>query len=282
MNGRPRIVFLIPIASSRVIKNWQLACSYLRQTINSIFNSSNGNFCVVMAGHEAPDFDLPRDSRFKFLSLDHPLPAQGDGFWVAAMRDKRTKLAAAWDYARSAWNPNYVMKVDWDDLVSSRLVDWLVAAKDEPGYRITDGWLWCSGARHVMQRSETFDLVCGTCLIIKGELADSRGPFLNSMDGVRLDEAALKIERADNRSLVPGAGMGTLLLNDSHGRAESQFRYLGQQLGVVPFRAAVYRIQNSQSVSGRGFKIHSLRYFLGGLRRTRFITTKLRKEFMLE
>jgi hypothetical protein len=281
MNKKPRIVFLIPIASSRVMKNWPLACSYLRQTIESIFNSSNGNFCVVVAGHEAPDFDLPPDPRFKFLSLDHPIPSREDDFWRAAMRDKMTKLGAAWNYAKSTWNPDYVMKVDWDDLISSKLVDWLATAKDEAGYRVKDGWLWSSGSRHLIQRSETFDLICGTCLIIRNELADQRGPFLNSMDGIKFDAASLEFEAANNRSLIPGAGIGTLLLNDNHGRAEAQFKYLGHQLGVVPFKAAVYRVQNSQSVSGRGFQIHSLRSLLGGIRRTRFITSGLRREFNL-
>ena len=41
---------------------------------------------------------------------------------MAAVKDKMIKLAAAWDYAKCTWNPQYVMKVDWDDLVSSRLV----------------------------------------------------------------------------------------------------------------------------------------------------------------
>ena len=38
--------------------DWEVACSHLRQTLKSVQNSSNGNYCVVVAGHEAPDFDV--------------------------------------------------------------------------------------------------------------------------------------------------------------------------------------------------------------------------------
>ena len=281
MNERPRIVFLIPILSRRRVKDWHLACAYFKQTLSSIFNSTGGNYYVVVAGHEPPDFQLPQDPRFKFLSLDHPLPSQETGYWFAAIKDMLIKVGAAWNYAKSTWNPQYVMKVDADDLVSSRLVDWLNTAEEAAGYRIKHGWVWNSGSRRIIKCSESFDLVCGTCLIIRSDLADSQGPFLNSMDGIKLDEAGKRIEATDNRSLVPGAGMGSLLLNDNHGRAEAQFRYLGHQLAIVPFRAAVYRVRNPQSVSQRGYHIHSFRWLLGSIRRTRFITKSLRREFML-
>lgn len=281
MMSNPRIVFLIPIASRRVVKDWPLACSYLRQTLNSIFNSSNGNFCVVVAGHEAPGFDLPPDSRLKFLSLEHPLPSQNDGHWTAAVRDKMIKLAAAWHYAKSAWNPQYAMKVDWDDLISSRLVDWLVAAKNEAGYRITQGWIWRSRSRYFIQHTEQFDRFCGTCLIIRSDLADKVGPFLHSCDGAKLNEAGLRLEASDAYSLIPGAEPGTLLLNDSHIRAEAQFAYLGQKLANVPFNAAVYCIGHGNNLSGLFHRTHSLRMLLGRIRRTRLITANLRREFQL-
>jgi hypothetical protein len=280
-NQRPRIVFLIPIASPRVVKDWQLACAYFKQTLSSIFNSTGGNYCVVVAGHELPDFQLPQDPRLKFLSLDHPLPSQEDGYYLAAVRDKMIKLGAAWNYAKSTWNPQYVMKVDWDDLVSSRLVDWLNTAEDEAGYYIKSGYVWNCGSRYLIQITETFGLVCGTCLIIRSDVADCVGPFWNATNGATVDENTRQIERTDNRSLIPGPGSGTILLNDDHGRAEAQFSYIGYKLGIVPFRAAVYRVQNRASVSQRGFKIPTMRFLLGHIRRTRLINDKLRREFRL-
>jgi len=277
MDKQPRIVFLIPIASSRVVADWHLTCSYLQQTLRSIFNSSNGNFCVVVVGHEVPDFELPKDSRFRFISLDHPIPSQTKISYDDKVRDKMTKLAAAWIYTKTMWNPQYVMKVDADDFISSKLVDWLASAKDEAGYYIRRGWLWNLGSRYFIKHTEHFDELCGTCLIIRSDLADRSGPFLNTTDEARR-------QVFDNRSLVPGAGTTTLLLNDAHQHAEAQFKYLGHQLVTVPFSAAIYRIGNPMSMAKTGLRsqIHSVRYLLGGIRRTKFITGCLRREFMLE
>jgi len=282
MSRRPRVVFLIPLASARVVRDWHLACAYFKQTLASVFNSTVENYCVVIVGHEAPDFSLPQDPRLKFLSLDHPLPSQEGGYWVAAVKDKMIKLAAAWEYAKCTWNPQYVMKVDWDDLVSSRLVEWLVSAEDEAGYRIKHGWIWRPTLPHLIQRTEQFDRSCGSCLIIRSDLADRTGPFLNSCEGAKFDEVTQQIEATDLHSLVPSAATGTLLLNDTPSRAEAQFAYLGQRLATVPFSAAVLRTGHGNNASGRHNRIQTLRMFLGWLRRTRLVTPTLKKEFMLD
>jgi hypothetical protein len=276
MENRPRVVFLIPIASARAVADWHLGCSYLRQTLASIFNSSNGDFRVVVAGHETPDFELPKDPRFKFISLPHTNHSEAFNTYADKQRDKMAKLSAAWNYAKATWNPQYVMKIDWDDFISSKLVDWLSTAKDESGYCIKDGWFWESGSRLLIQQTEKFDERCGSCLIIRHDLADLQGPFL-TLQG----EGGHRI--IDHRSLVPGAETSSLLLNDCHNRAEAQFGYLGHQLAIVPFRAAIYRIRSTISMSQTGMvtKIHSLRWLLGRIRRTRLITPSLRREFCL-
>ena len=101
MHNKPRVAFLIPIASHRTTKNWHLACGYFKQTLSSVINSKDPNYCVVVVGHGPPEFQLPNDARFKFLSLDHPVPSKGNGYWLPAIKDKLIKLAAAWSYAKS-------------------------------------------------------------------------------------------------------------------------------------------------------------------------------------
>jgi hypothetical protein len=236
---------------------------------------------VVVAGHEAPDFELPADARFKFLQLDHPLPSRENGHYLAAVKDKLINLAAAWNYAKSTWSPEYVMKLDWDDLVSSRLVSWLKSARGEPGYLIRHGWVWRSGSRHVIQCTEYFDRVCGSCLIIRSDLADRTGPFLTEVEGAVLDQTARQFATDDQYSLVPGSGTGTLLLNDNHQRYAAQFAYLGHRLETVSFNAAVCRIHEDNAGGGESGGTQTMRMFFGRIRRTRFITPDLKKEFML-
>ena len=283
MSDMPSVVFLIPFASRRRKSKWEIACAHLRQTLKSIQNSTNGNYRVVVAGHEAPDFDVGFDSRFYFLSLHHPVPSH-ENYHVSLELDKLTKIAAAWEYAKLTWNPKYVMKLDADDFISSRLVDWLDNANDEAGYLIKYGWLWRSESRYLIQRTEYLDRLCGSCLIIRSDLADKNGPFLTSMEGVSLDEASVKFAASDHYSLVPGSGISTLLLNDSHQRYAAQFAYLGHKLFSLPFSAVVYRTGNPDSTSRFGGfwrPIYTLRMLVGSIRRTRFITQRLRREFML-
>ena len=280
----PSVVFLIPFASRRRKSKWEIACAHLRQTLKSIQNSTNGNYRVVVAGHEAPDFDVGFDSRFYFLALNHPFPSH-DNYGVAVRLDKLTKIAAAWNYAKLTWNPNYVMKLDADDFISSRLVDWLGDANGEAGYLIKHGWFWHSGSRYLIQRTEYLDRECGSCLIIRSDLADKQGPFLTTVEGVPLDEASSRFAASDHYSLVPGSGISTLLLNDSHQRYEAQFSYLGHKLSSVPFSAVVYRTSNPDNITGIDggkLRICTLRMLIGRIRRTRFITKSLRREFMLE
>jgi hypothetical protein len=236
---------------------------------------------VVVAGHEPPNFQLPQGPKFKFLSLDHPLPSQEGGYYLAAVKDKLRKLEAAWEYARSTWNPDYVMKLDWDDLVSSQLVDWLASAQDEAGYLIKHGWVWLSGSRFLIQRTEYFDRHCGSCLIIRSDLADRTGPFLTLVEGIALDEAGRRFAARDNYSLVPGSGVTTLLLNDSHQRYTAQFSHLGHRLATVPFKAAVCRIDHGNNAAAQTPSAETVRMFLGRIRRTRLITRRLKKEFMV-
>ena len=280
--SRPRVVFLIPFASRRTKSRWDIACADLRQTLKSVHNSTSESYCVVVAGHEPPDFNIETKAKACFLSVDHDIPRHQNAV-VSGRLDKLAKIAAAWNYAKSTWNPHYLMKLDADDLISSRLVQWLENFGREPGYLMKHGWLWQSGARHLLQFTEYLDRVCASCLIIRSDVADQEGPFLTEVEGIQLNEASLNFAASDHYSLVPGSGTSTLLLNDSHQRYAAQFAYLGHKLSTLPFRAVIYRKGNPDSNSaaletGRP----SLRMILGTIRRTKLMTTTLKREFALQ
>ena len=280
--SRPRVAFLIPFASRRTKSRWDIACADLRQTLKSVHNSTSESYCVVVAGHEPPDFNIETKAKACFLSVDHDIPRHQNAV-VSGRLDKLAKIAAAWNYAKSTWNPHYLMKLDADDLISSRLVQWLENFGREPGYLMKHGWLWQSGARHLLQFTEYLDRVCASCLIIRSDVADQEEPFLTEVEGIQLNEASLNFAASDHYSLVPGSGTSTLLLNDSHQRYAAQFAYLGHKLSTLPFRAVIYRKGNPDSNSaaletGRP----SLRMILGTIRRTKLMTTTLKREFALK
>ena len=276
-----RVAFLIPFASRRIKSKWDIACAHLRQTLKSVQNSTSESYCVVVAGHEAPDFNFESNARFCYLSVDHAISNHEDPV-VRGRLDKLAKIAAACNHATAAWNPQYVMKLDADDLISSKLVHWLENFGGEPGYLIKHGWVWRSGAGHVFQSTEYLDRVCASCLIIRSDIAEQEGPFLTGVEGTRLNEAGLTFAITNQYSLVPGSGTSTLLLNDSHQRYAAQFAYLGHRIATVPFKAVVYRTGNPESNSA-ALKTErpTLRMRLGAMRRTKLITNSLRREFGL-
>jgi len=282
VTNEPSVVFLIPFASRKVRTNWPAACKYLQQTIRSIRNSASQNYRVVIAGNEAPEVDLEFDSKVHFVSVNNQFPSHANAR-TAQRLDKLIKIGTAWTHAKSKWQSKYVMKLDADDFISSRLVGWLDVNGTEGGYLIRHGWLWHSGARYLIQRTEYVDRVCGSCLIIRSDLADRTGPFLTEADGVALGPEGSSFAMRDHYSLVPGSGITTLLLNDTHQRYGAQFLYLGHELHMLPFDGLIYRVSADSLAGLTGDRTHkfNLRMCLGAIRRTRFITQSLRNEFML-
>ena len=282
MNEEPIIVFLIPFASRNLRTNWTTVCNYLQQTIRSIRNSANQNYRVIVAGNEEPPLEKGCDDKVHFLPVNNQFPSHLAAR-AAHRSDKVAKIGAAWTYAKSKWQPKYVMKLDADDLISSRLIGWLDANGTETGYLIRHGWLWHSGARYIIQRTEYLDRVCGSCLIIRTDVADRAGPFLTEAEGVALGPASSSFAMRDHYSLVPGSGTTTLLLNDSHQRYAAQFSYLGYRLHTLPFGGVVYRVSSDSIAGAAGDHTHNLsfRMRVGAIRRTRLITHRVRNEFML-
>lgn len=260
MTEKPSVVFLIPFASRQVRANWSIACKYLQQTLRSIRNSASQNYQVIVAVNEEPELEPGFDGKIHFLPVN-----------------------TAWSHAKSKWQPKYVMKLDADDFISSRLVGWLDDNGTEAGYLIRHGWLWHSGARYLIQRTGYIDRVCGSCLIIRTDVADRAGPFLTEAEGMALGPTGSSFAMRDHYSLVPGSGTTTLLLNDTHQRYAAQFSYLGYELHTFPFDGLVYRVSSDGIAGVTGDRTHkfSLRICLGAIRRTRFITQKFRNEFML-
>jgi hypothetical protein len=173
------------------------------------------------------------------------------------------------------------MKLDADDFISCKMVDWVDRFATDPGYLIRHGWIWKSGEKHFIQKTESLDRICGSCLIIRNDLADIEGPFLTEVEGHTLDAESSKYAAADHYSIVPGSGITSLILNDSHQRYESQFRHLGYQLFTFPFHAVVYRDGNLDSIGLGNRHKETLRMHLGKIRRTRLLTNKLRIEYKI-
>jgi len=265
------VTFIIPIACRNFVLSWDLACKYLSQTVGSILNSIDPRFAVVIVGHESPMDYLPKDSRLHFLRLSDSTPKAEDKNLQSISRDWMGKMKLGREYANTQLPSQYIMRMDADDFLSNRVVGFLSRNSDKAGFRISDGWAWTSDSRFFIQQLDHFDrLWCGSSIIMKTEIADLKLDIYDLSERMSfLDEAQLGSER-------------TLFTNEYHSFSDKAFKLNSIDISRMPFRAAIYRVANVNSMAQRNFKkIYSLRFLVGKIRRIRFLTPKLRKEFAL-
>ena len=66
---------VIPLKSKKISRDWNVTSGTLERTINSVLAQTDGDFIVVVAGHDKPEFmDGLSDKRIRFVSVDFPIP----------------------------------------------------------------------------------------------------------------------------------------------------------------------------------------------------------------
>jgi hypothetical protein len=178
------------------------------------------------------------------------------------MIDKWTKLAHGLVVTRSL-QPDFVMLMDADDLVSCRLAAFANANKTSNGWIFRKGYFWRQGARW-MQYTDQFN--CGTNAIVSSRLIKF------PMD------------------VVPASIQECVILKNGHMTIEQALREQGTPLEPLPFPGAVWFFGHGDNWSFQaegGFRRwYGLRHWLGSLRlrslrRWRFLYPSLKREFGL-
>ncbi len=251
--------------------SWDTACSYLKQTIGSLLNSVDPRLAIVIVGHESPEECLPIDERIHFLSIPHPAPRSENKTTATVARDWISKLELGFSFVKKHLPSDYVMRMDADDFLSNKMVGFLAQNTGVPGFRIANGWVWNSKDRIWIQKTEKFDLLCGSSIVLRTDIAEKH---------FSIDQVCNPIP-----DIIANGELGlkrSLITNEIHACAGNAMALHGFEIVPVPFAAAVYRVGNVNSVAQRSTKqIHSLRFLLGRLRRLRLLTPSLRKEFAL-
>ncbi len=263
------VSFIIPFASQAYAKDWNLACNHLRQTVRSLLNSEDSRLGIVVVGNDHPGETLPPDDRVHFISAPMCGGLGKLRDTATMVRDQVTKMEIGWKYVQKYLPSRYVMRMDADDLLSRKVVGYL-AKEDKPGYRVSDGLIWNSEDRWFIEKTEKFDLLCGSSNVFRFDVAG------NPVDLSRLlDPVPDHILAA-----IPGLRC-TLITNRFHAYAGKAMALSGLQIDRLPFGAAVYRVGNLNSEMQRNTKSHSLRFLLGRIRRLRLITHSIKTEFSI-
>lgn len=263
------VSFIIPFASRAYAKNWDLACLHLNQTLKSILNSEDSRLAIVVVGNDHPGNSLPSDHRVHFTTAPFPEGIGNLRDTATMVKDQVFKMKIGWEYVQQHLPSKYVMRMDADDLLSRKVVGFL-ARENKPGYRVSDGWVWNSGDRLFIEKTERFDLLCGSSNVFRFDVAG------NPVDIQKIcDPLPEHVKVA-----IPDL-MSTLLTNRFHAFAGKAMELNGLKIEKIPFQAAVYRVGNLNSEMQRTVKSHSLRFFFGRVRRLRFLSPSIKNEFRI-
>jgi hypothetical protein len=167
--------FGITLKSRQVCASWNATQAILRRTVCSIA-ALGQNVKILIACHEPPDLDLPNVT---LLPVDLPIPRTVD----EKKQDQFLKYFAL-GMAFKELGGGQFMAMDYDDLISCDLLNYVMAHPDPNGYLFSYGWVWEEQkrrlfpipfqehednalkrfvAKRLLHLDYRFDLVCGTC-----------------------------------------------------------------------------------------------------------------------
>ena len=176
------VVFVVPVKSAQISTNWKVFSVLVDRTMRSICQQTSSNFKVVVACHEIPeidfshpaiefvqvDFSPPTDEAIRAVTNDDPKNYRN----AAKEADKAKKIMTGIAHGRQ-YNPSHFMVVDADDCISRDLVDFV--EKDggkTAGWYFKKGYIYNEGSRIIFLNKNTFNVLCGTCIMIKSEYVD--------------------------------------------------------------------------------------------------------------
>lgn len=171
------VVFIVPIKSEKVSSNWRVFSLLVDRTMRSIASQTSANFRIVAVCHEIPDIPFEHPS-LEFLQVDFPPPTDEaiqaetsedpKNYRNAAKEaDKAKKIMAGISHA-GQYKPDHFMVVDADDCISNKLVAFVESQpQDIPGFYFKKGYIYNEGSSLIFLNKNTFNVLCGTCIIIK-------------------------------------------------------------------------------------------------------------------
>lgn len=224
-----QLTFIIPVRHHQSVQGWSGVCDRLSITLQSIAAQSTNNWqCLVVANREAELPVLPKG--VTAIRVDLPLtvlPIQSQNpqaFYDAVRIDKGRRVLAG---MMAAPKNGFVMIVDYDDLVSNKLAEFVSTKVGASGWYLDSGWLFDGGGIAFLQRSKFFE-VCGTSHIVR-----------RSLFPLPEHEESISPE-------VIKRWMG------SHRFIADDLRTLGAPLEKLPLVGAVYRVGYAGNTSGTG------------------------------
>jgi glycosyltransferase involved in cell wall biosynthesis len=166
------LTFVIPLRHPRNSPDWPTLKRRLAETMRSIAGQDDGRWRAIIVANKGSDLP-PLPGKFELKQVDftpNPMFEQGDNdraaFLDSCRLDKGRRVLAG---ILEADRTGYVMVVDDDDFVSSRLTSFVAGHLGENGWYVRDGYIWGDGGKLVYEYSD-FSKFCGTSHVIRRSL----------------------------------------------------------------------------------------------------------------
>jgi hypothetical protein len=261
------LTFLIPVRHPANARDWARTKANLAETVRSISAQTNLDWRGLIIANEGSDLPvLPErfDVEWVHFPPNNMYEQAGqsrEDFLEAVRLDKGLRVLKGMLRARAS---RFVMIVDDDDFISSRIVQFVSEHPNANGWKIDLGYFWNDGGALLLQL-DNFNQVCGTSHIIRSDLYRLPRTF---------EEAT-----PDYIKTMMG----------SHYRLADSMAEWGAPLEGLPFRGAIYRVgqSGSHSLTPSILKMYFLNrqsiqnpcQFARDLMRLRLVSEAVRQEF---
>lgn len=247
------LCFVMALKSKAVSKNWERVCELFENTLYSAYSQIDPDFRVIAVCHEIPALKREYDERVELLRVDFPPP---DGSVPAeTMKDKWKKIAVGLIHA-AKYEPDFIMLMDADDLVSRRLSEYVNARKDCNGWIFEVGYKYRFGSQWIL-RNDRFN--CGTNAIVSTKLIDFPA------------------------DLSQASRQKCSILKFGHTIIKEKMLEAGTPLTPLPFPGAVYITGHGDNYTfgGQTIQWQGVRKFVETVRQLRLCTPAIRAEFSM-
>lgn len=216
----PRFVFVIPLRNPAVAQDWKRCAGLCADTLRSALNQTapQDRFRVILVCRDFPG-GLVEHPNLEIIRHPFPDPAPN---WEDQHHDKYLKIRHGLVRAREC-APCYVMKLDADDLVSNRLVEYTLKNNNRRGYYFEHGYRWRDGSRY-LETTKEFYKGCGSSNILYAETGD------------------LPTDTHDASREYDLVALG-------HNITVETFRERETPLKAISFPAAIYRMESGENIT---------------------------------
>ncbi len=263
-------VFIIPLRNPALSSNWDCCVKLALETLTSASAQEglprNSRLKIVMVCKDFPDSIEQSFENVEILRENFPDPRPS---WTEQHEDKYLKIKRGLVYSRQ-YAPAYFMKLDADDLISNRLVSYVLKRDNRRGYLLNRGYKWVGSSRY-LNLNKRFHRTCGSSNILYATPNDL--PFSMQDKASHYD-----------------------LMNLGHNIVEEVFLNRKAPLEEIPFPAAIYRIQNGENLTSKTrmpedqepnrpnwkFYVGKILCFCQRILTRQGITSKVRQEFTIK